>query len=811
MLTRAASLAAMFGLCGASGALGQEPPSPPVSTAIAEGVPLGSTFGADLFSALPNGDSLFSLLETSQAEMISDRISGGGLGFGTAARFSTFGSSSTETRFRVGDIDITDPWTGGIPLVLPELFWWQRVSVATGLMPADINTTGSAVTLEPLRPTADWRSVVEGSTSLGDSLTATPSASAAPPVARLTAWNRGSVVTRGSIGRGRTGLVFAGAWTGASEGDRGGPVPADAHIGSVFAHVVVAATQKDEVRTIAWVQRALFPPANSAVYANPQAHLTDVSTHAQSTWAHNQQAGAGWRLFGGYTRRQRTPQSTLLAAATTERLDAGPVPQQVVDTGARADQRLSAGARVARTAGATGRQQLQGGVDIDTAQSTSAPGFNGVIAELVDGLPSRLWQYTQPAQTSRRHSTTIAAFASARLSSRGGRGVLDVALRYESLVAAADGAVQGVNWSTWLPRAAFRWSVDAKHRVALFGGFARSAYQLPLADLAWGDPASARAEVFRWTGGSTDPTVGASTRLFSAGPGGIGRIDPDLRRPYSDDLVAGVEAQPLAGLHLQLAGVGKWERRLLGVVNQSSLPPVYSTVPIADPGLDLQSASGHVLQVANLVLPTTPYRFDDVLVNAPDLTARRLGVKLTTEVSAGRFYMLLAGTAYLAEGVAANQGFHATENDQGLLGDVLLDPNTAIYSRGRLFGDRAFTGKLTAVYRFPSSMTLGAIARYQDGQPFARLLVVPGLNQGPELVRAFPNGDSRFTFTGTLDVRAQKEFAVGGRRLAVVVDAYNLTNLSEEVEERVVLGPAFRTPAVIQPPRTVRVGARLTF
>jgi hypothetical protein len=377
-------------------------------------------------------------------------------------------------------------------------------------------------------------------------------------------------------------------------------------------------------------------------------------------------------------------------------------------------------------------------------------------------------------------------------------------------VAAADGAVQGVNWSTWLPRASFRWLVDARHGVGLFGGFARSAHQLPLADLAWGDPASPRADVFRWTGGSTDPTVGASPRLFSAGPGGIGRIDPDLRRPYSDDLIAGVEVQPLAGVRLQLAGVGKWERRLLGVVNQSSRPPVYSIVPVADSGLDLQSTKTQVLPVANLVLPTTPYRFDDVLVNMPDLT-RRLGVKLTTEVTAGHFFMLLSGTAYQSEGVAASQGFHGTENDQGLLGDVMLDPNAALYSRGRLFGDRAFTGKLTTVYRFPYGMTLGAIARYQDGQPFARLLVVQGLNQGPELVRAFPNGGSRFTFTGTLDVRAQKEFAVGGRRLAIVVDAYNLTNLSEEVEEQVVTGPAFRTPTAIQPPRTVRVGARLTF
>jgi hypothetical protein len=91
------------------------------------------------------------------------------------------------------------------------------------------------------------------------------------------------------------------------------------------------------------------------------------------------------------------------------------------------------------------------------------------------------------------------------------------------------------------------------------------------------------------------------------------------------------------------------------------------------------------------------------------------------------------------------------------------------------------------------------------------LVVVPDLNQGPELVRAFPNGGSRFTFTGTLDVRLQKEIATAGRRVAIVVDGYNLLNLAEEVEERVVKGPAFRTPTAIQPPLTVRVGARFTF
>src|SRR5207237_161978 len=106
-----------------------------------------------------------------------------------------------------------------------------------------------------------------------------------------------------------------------------------------------------------------------------------------------------------------------------------------------------------------------------------------------------------------------------------------------------------------------------------------------------------------------------------------------------------------------------------------------------------------------------------------------LGAKLTIEMTTRRFYLLLGGTAYLAEGAAASQGFRGTENDQGLLGDAMLDPNAAIFPRGRLFGDRAFTGKVTTVYRFPSNVTIAA----------------------------------------------------------------------------------FRTPTLIQPPRTIRVGARLTF
>ena len=269
----------------------------------------------------------------------------------------------------------------------------------------------------------------------------------------------------------------------------------------------------------------------------------------------------------------------------------------------------------------------------------------------------------------------------------------------------------------------------------------------------------------------------------------VGRIDPNLSRPYSNDLVFGIEARPRTGVVLRLEALGRWEKDLLGIVNQSSAEPKYTIVNVNDPGYDLEhSTDDEVLSVFSLAPSALPSRFDNVLTNPAGRTARRLGVKLTLEVRTNRLFFLLGGTAYAAEGAASNRGFLDSENDQGVIGDASLDPNSAINPSGRLFGDRAFTGKVSTVYRFPSDVTVGAIARYQDGQPFARLLIVPDLVQGPDIVRATVNGGPRFTFTATLDLRAQKSFAVAGRHVSVFADVYNLLNLAEEVEERAVTG-----------------------
>ena len=83
--------------------------------------------------------------------------------------------------------------------------------------------------------------------------------------------------------------------------------------------------------------------------------------------------------------------------------------------------------------------------------------------------------------------------------------------------------------------------------------------------------------------------------------------------------------------------------------------------------------------------------------------------------------------------------------------------------------------------------------------------------RGVEAVQAYPNAGSRYTFTGTFDVRAQKGFRAGTGRVDLIFDAYNLFTRNNEVEEYVVSGTGFRRPTAIQPPRSLHLGLRLSF
>jgi len=297
------------------------------------------------------------------------------------------------------------------------------------------------------------------------------------------------------------------------------------------------------------------------------------------------------------------------------------------------------------------------------------------------------------------------------------------------------------------------------------------------------------------------------------GPGSaVTALDPSLQPPRTDEAVAGFEARIAGDWRGRLIALRRREQRLVAAVNVGIGPADHDVIAVPDPGGDLLGPADDQLLPIFDRRPESFGRDRYLLTNPAGENSLHEGVELTFLGSIGRRGWLRVGaTASRTTGPAANRGFHVVENDQDLLGERLESPNARTNARGRLFFDRAYTLKIAGGFRAPGDVRLGAVARYQDGQPFARLVVAPALRQGADLVQAIPNGRSRFAFTSTIDVRVEKGFALGRRRLAGSVAVFNLADSAREVKEDVTTGASFRAVTAVQPPRAVRLGLRLDF
>jgi hypothetical protein len=791
-------LALFIGLFISISARAQSPATPGPADLAA----IGSSLSPELLRDLPTSNNIYQLLETTEGEVTSDRFYGGGLNTGRPAHDGAFLNSWAQTQFFVGDVNITAP-NGGAPFLFPTVSLWDRVDVGAALMPAGLNSAGFVVSLEPARPASAWTRVIEGSAA-GAGLVARPSTSVAPPIETLTHWTQGRFLASGPVSP-RVGLMATAEWARAEQVERAGLKQAPGDAGLLFANLVVAATPRDEVRTVGWVQRTQAPFVGATAFHEPLAADRTTFTHIQSTWARSGANATAWRLFAAYSQAAGSRADATPVAPVIERLQDGPVPL-LVDSGDRTDRQWSVGAR-AVTAPRT--HTLFAGVDVGRASARIGPSFSGPVSELIDGNRARIWQYSNAGVDAHRHATTVTAFLVDRITLGPGR-TLDAGVGYDGVSGSADEAATGISWENVLARALLRWKRSESSFVTYVAGYRRAVDRLTLDTLAVGDPFAPTAVVSRWTPQGVGPVV-ARVGPGTGGDPTFSTIDPSLSRPTTDEVIAGVDVQLTPGIRGRITGVARHMRHLFNLVDTGAPISSYTAFTIVDGRPE--SDGGSVLLPVYNRLPSS-FGADRYLLtnNAVEDDAWFEGLVLNAEASVKRLTLMFNATASQTAGPATNRGFHFDENDLGGPGELFADPNATPSARGRLFFDRAFTIKLSGVYQFAHGITLGAIARYQDGQPFSRVTVVPDLNQGTEFVRAYPAGDARFMYTGTLDVRLQKRVAIGSTGLDVFVDAYNLVNMGNEVEERVVTGsPAFRDITAIQPPLAVHVGVRLSF
>jgi TonB dependent receptor-like, beta-barrel len=796
----------------------QTPPTAQTPQTPRERPPLGAVMTAGPIGALPAAANLFSLLDTLVPDVIADRIDAGGTGAESPARVGAHGSTWTQTVFRVGDADITSLSGSGTPLLMPGVDVWEHIEVATGLMPLDVSAPGMAVTLMPRRPGELWTRSLQlmGAPPAfsGGSATASP-----PTITRLGSFRHANVFMSGPLVAEKLGALVSANWIRSSYYERSHPAALDASLGSAFVNLTSTPTPSDEIRMIGWGQRTRDAVPNRFLFNQPAAGEQNLGLHGQAAWQHGLADGdAGFRAFGSYTLGRRTSDLVAPRSVIVERLDDGPVPA-LVDAGVGTDRTWSAGARLNRSAGA---HAVLAGVDLAGGSTTRQSTFAGRVGELVNGLAARIWDFTDPAAESLWRQRSFAAFVG-DTAALGPRLTINGGLRFESIRGSAASHDATISWHSLLPRAGFHWWMLDFWQLSSFGQYGRYAHRLPLADLAYGDPTAPTANVSRWTipagrlptlaALATQPVGPVIQRLGpgSAGDASFSSIDPALKRPYMDELVLGFEARPRQNTFLRIAAIGRLEDRLVGVVDVGVPASTYTIIGVPDMGIDVPvSGDDQILRFYNRS-PATYGADRYLLTNPSDHAGSFVGVDMIGTVRRQRYFFLWGLTAGRSEGLAANRGFGPLENDAGLLGEVFVNPNARGFAQGRVFTERGYTVKLSSSYQFPRDTTFGLIGRYQDGQHFARLVVLPGLNQGAEANRAFRNGRTRFTFTMTVDARLQKGFAVGGHRMTAIVDAYNVFNQFLQIEEIAVSGATSRQTSAIQPPIAVHVGIRIPF
>lgn len=792
---------------------------------------LSSEIPSAALADLPASSNLYSILETIEGDVISDRMDTGGLGTGQPMKIGAHGSSWTQTQFRIGDINITDPSGSGTPLFMPGVLEWERVDVYTGLMPIDVNAPGLALTLTPRRPSKTWTRSVEGFFAppgllAGRSLVMPPASERStawikvpPPIERIDAWRDGSLFMSGPLSS-RTGIVFAANVGQSRRFERYDPTPLDASIASAFAHIVFTPNASDELRIIASGQRTSYSYPNRVAFEQPSATEHDTSAAGLATWERRHTDGSSWRGFAAWQVRNQAPQLQPSATFVMDRLRQGPV-NELLWPGEGRQHLGQIGMRLFPAPfQALGRRHVaQLGASATAGRVSALPSFSGRIGELVNGEPARAWDFTSTGIKSRWRSINVAAFAGDHLQLLS-RVAVDLGLRFEHIGGSAADAANGVSWNDVFPRAGLRWDMTRFLGLSTFVGYGRYGYELPLRWLAYGDPNAPTGSVYRWTG-ATSPSrvlpadVGALIARVGPGTGGnptFSAIDPDLKRPHMDEITFGLEARPGARTVMRLTATARRERWMVGLVNTTVPESSYSVAYIEDGGYDqtIQQLPGYNRQPASFGLDryllTNPTQRNP----SPD-EATLVGVDITGQTQTDHLFFLLGATAGRSEGLAANRGFQPNENDYGVIGEVFTNPNARTYAQGRDFTERGYTLKTAAVYEFPLDIHFGIAARYQDGEHFTRNVIFEGFNQGPEAVRSFRNGRTRFTFVMTVDTRLRKGFTVGGHRFDAILDAYNLFNQQIQVEEYDVTSPIWRRTTAVQPPRVVHLGLRFAF
>lgn len=780
--------------------------------------------------ALPTGHSVWSIIENQDLSAVADRIDIGGAWSSVPALFSSRGGSSwTQNTFLLNGLDVTDPYVGGTPLLFPDIRSLSVFCVQTAGHPASELSPGAYVRMSP----AEGGERHHGAFSVFYGDKALSSSNITPALEKEGIHESNTINSSYDAHFRSSGPVIPGKLHYSVSGgafrvsrDLAEYEPEDeGYIHSALTNLRYAAGPH-AIRFL-WTGQIVRNPSAGAGRKIPQSATLDRKDYFnvfQLLWdwktsgGHGLSAGLGFSNGDYHSRFQDGASSPHALEIFVNR------PSGTAASASRDNRRVLdffVRGNILNPGKGGGLHRVDYGLGLKSSRASSAVTIrDGVHLRFFEGRPLEIIKFNSPGSRSEAAlEASIFAEDTWTLENH-------LSLRFGLNVNYARGWVPGsgasaegrISWLNLSPRAGLVLPLtrSGKSSLRFFAG--RCHFRLPLNYLSYGNPNALGGRAYSWNdpNGDTIPQE-SETRLLLRREGPFfASIDTRLKRPFTDELSAGFARRSNSGWRFGVTAYLRRTRNLIAAVNTGVPLSSYDTRTIHEIGDDRIPGTHDDLEfVVYDQKPGTFGRDFFLLTNTgpeePDSDYYGLDVNILKR-TASRFSFFFSFTATHAM-ATTNPGNTAWENDEGVIGALYDNPNTRINARGRPAFDRGFTARLGIAAPLPGGFRFGCIAKYYDGQPFARKIIVRDLRQGPFYIQAHARGVARYEFNMNVDLKIEKEIRWGGSMLRLILDGFNVFNQYLATEENEWTGPLWplRYATEIESPRIFRLGISYEF
>jgi len=358
------------------------------------------------------------------------------------------------------------------------------------------------------------------------------------------------------------------------------------------------------------------------------------------------------------------------------------------------------------------------------------------------------------------------------------------------------------------PRVGFVWDVFKDHNTALkahFGRYNESsktyyfASMTPMSDQTYYFVSSNWESISEWY---TIPGEDLYT------------IDPNIKHPSMDQLVAGVERVLGKDFSLSLSFIYRKWHDFIEPVNLTS---VYEKISFTDP------ETGKTYTIYNqtnagedkyyITNPKAGVDYGaatpDIVYVTPERQYRGFEISLNKRFS-NKWQLFISYVYSKEDGTYSNAHTYAQTMNMGM-STLYTDPNNQINLKGRSVISPPHIFKIQATYVLPLDFSLSAFYSLYSGLTWTRIFAL-NVNQYGSYLMTEPMGSRRLKAVNNLDLRLEKSFRYRSYRLSVMLDMFNVFNQGRATSVQELAGSEdFGKPLSVNAPRTFRAGVRFWF